>query len=394
MTHQLKKSTALALFGALAIGGATASAQTASSTSLSGTLPGYTIVEPWTGGTHATAAVQSLAATTIPLSTYSITSTKDNTTRTGTIVGSSPFAAPSSTTIPTVVVPLKITIGSSVFDPTAANTCDGNISAVNRFNSSPLVQPVSNLTINGVNVGTTQYINGFRRAEFWSTIGGSAAYQNTLSPVTTAAVVSVSAGSNGTTYSSGCSLLGIVSYNWISSYLSNTLIPQLTTSGVISPTKFVIFLVRDVVQSTATPPSVSSCCILGYHSAKGSPVQTYTITDWDTTGLFSGTQDGSIASHEIGEWMDDPLGTNPTPAWGTIGQVSGCQSNWEVGDPLSGKLMPAMTLNGKAYHMQELAFFSWFFNKLGAGSSGTGGKFSSNGTFGGPSKACPSGGTN
>jgi hypothetical protein len=70
--------------------------------------------------------------------------------------------------------------------------------------------------------------------------------------------------------------------------------------------------------------------------------------DWDTTKDFgAGVQDGSIAAHEIGEWMDDPLGTNPTPAWGAIGQQTGCQRNLENGDPLSGKLMPAYVLGGE-----------------------------------------------
>jgi hypothetical protein len=148
------------------------------------------------------------------------------------------------------------------------------------------------------------------------------------------------------------------------------------------------------VQSNVDPPLVNQCCILGFHGAAGSPVQTYSPMDWDTSGLFSGTGDGSVSSHEIGEWMDDPLGTNATPAWGNVGQVSGCQTNLEVGDPLSGKLMPAYTLGGKAFHMQELGFFSWYFNKAGVASTGTGGKFSSNGTFSGASKACPPGGTN
>ena len=403
MTISIRKMISGAAFLSTALfGGAgiqNLSAQEVAATLSAPQLNGYFATEPWTGAPKGTASAQSLtgapAATTIPMSTYSFATTKDGTTRTGTIVGTSPFAAPQSSTIPVVVVPLKITIGTAVFDPSAANSCDGNISAVNRFNQSPLVQ-VSPLTFNGVSVGTTQYINGFRRAEFWNAIGGSAAYQNTLSPVTYATQVNVPAltSSQGSTYSSGCSLLGIVSYSWFSNYLSNTLLPSLTASGVISPTKFVIFLLKNVVQSTANPPSTTGCCILGFHSAKGSPVQTYSPIDWDTTGLFSGTADGSIASHEIGEWMDDPLGTNPTPAWGNIGQVSGCQTNWENGDPLSGTLMPAITLSGKAYHMQELGFFSWYFNKLGVASLGAGGKFSANGKFAGPSKACPAGGTN
>jgi hypothetical protein len=283
-------------------------------------------------------------------------------------------------------------IGSHTFDPGAGDSCDGGVSTVSRFNSSPLVQSVANLTMNGVNVGTSQYINGFRRAEFWSSIGGSSSYQNGLS-FTTAAEVSVSTGSAGITYASGCNLLGIVSNSSLDSFLRTTLIPSLTSSGVISPTKFALFLLRNVVQSTSYPPSVSHCCVLGYHSAAGSPVQTYGVMEWDTTGDFgAGVADGAVASHEIAEWMDDPLGNNPTPAWGNVGQVSGCQGNLEVGDPLSGTLV-AFTMNGKTYHMQELGFFSWYFNSQGTASLGAGGKFSSNGKFSGPSKACPPGGT-
>ena len=62
-------------------------------------------------------------------------------------------------------------------------------------------------------------------------------------------------------------------------------------------------------------------------------------------------------THEVNEWINDPGGANPTPAWGNIGQVAGCQANLEDGDPLSGTLMPTVTLNGFTYHLQELAFF-------------------------------------
>jgi hypothetical protein len=358
-------------------------------------LHGYFVTQPWMEGTQNDAMVQATASSTIPMSSYTFASTKDGKSYTGTLVGTSPFAATKTgATIPVVVVPIKITIGSAVFDPNAPNTCDGNISVVNRFTQSPLVQS-SPLTFNGVSVGTTQYVNGFLRAEFWNEIGGSAAYQNTLSPVTFATEVSVTATvpSQASTYSTGCTEVGIVSYNWLSSYLTSE-ISSLTKSGVVGPTKFVVFLVKNIVQSTASPPTTSGCCILGFHSAQGSPVQTYGVMDWDTTGDFGAGTDAAIASHEIAEWMNDPLGSNPTPAWGNVGQVSGCQSNFEVGDPLSGTVMPAITLSGKAYHMQELGFFSWYFNKNGVASLGAGGKFSGNGTFKGPAKACPPGGTN
>jgi hypothetical protein len=359
-------------------------------------LRGYYTRVPWTEGNDDDAAFQSAAGTTIPMFTYKITASKDGSTRKGTMVGTSPFAATlTGTTISTVIVPLSVTIGSTVFDPTAGNPCDSGVATTTRFHASPLVSNVTNLKFNGINVGTTQYINGFRRAEFWNKIGGSASYQNTLSPVVTAARSSVKAGTHGILFSTGCTQLGVISYSWLDSYLRTTLMPKLTTSGVIGPTKVVIFLLKNVVQSLSDPPNITNCCVLGYHGATGSPVQTYSPMEWDTSGDFGpGTQDGSVSAHEIGELMDDPLGTNPTPNWGNIGQVGGCQGNLEVGDPLSGTLMPPYTLGGKAFHMQELAFFSWFFNKNGAASLGAGGKFSGNGTFGGPSKACPPGGTN
>ena len=69
-------------------------------------------------------------------------------------------------------------------------------------------------------------------------------------------------------------------------------------------------------------------------------------------------------SHEVAEWMNDPLGNNPTPSWGNIGQVSGCQANLEVGDPLSGSNLTAyMPATKFTYHVQELAFFSWFYHQ-------------------------------
>ena len=101
--------------------------------------------------------------------------------------------------------------------------------------------------------------------------------------------------------------------------------------------------------------------------------------------------DIAAASHEVNEWINDPFGVNQTPPWGNIGQVGGCQNDLEVGDPLSGTLMPAFPSNGFTYHLQELAFFSWFYGVTGLSA---GGKDSSNGTFRGAAILCPPGGTN
>jgi hypothetical protein len=356
-----------------------------------GELHGYYASAPWTEGTAADAIAQSLQGTTIPMISYSVTASKDGKTYTGVFAGGN-FETGAVTKIPTVVVPLKLVIGTSVFDPDAANSCDGGASALTRFKKSPLIVHTA-LKFNGVSVGTTQYSDGFMRAEFWDDI--KSGFHNYLSPVKYASEITVTADSSvGTTYSSGCSELGIVSNSPFGTFL-NSLVTTLQGDGIVSPNEFVIFLLKNVVQSGSEPPNTTNCCILGFHTAQGSPAQTWGIMDYDVSGDFgSGIHDVSIASHEIDEWMNDPLGNNPTPAWGNIGQVSGCQDNFEVGDPLSGTLMPAITLSGYAYHMQELAFFSWYYTKKGGTSIGTGGKFSGNGKFKGPSKACPPGGTN
>ncbi len=107
---------------------------------------------------------------------------------------------------------------------------------------------------------------------------------------------------------------------------------------------------------------------------------------YDNTGAFSGSGDISALSHEVGEWMDDPNGVNPTKPWGNIGQVSGCQNNLEVGDPLSGTVF-SDTLNGKTYHPQELAFYSWFFHQ--SPSQGINGWYSDGGSFTTAAAPCP-----
>jgi hypothetical protein len=99
---------------------------------------------------------------------------------------------------------------------------------------------------------------------------------------------------------------------------------------------------------------------------------------YDNTGLFIGSSDVSALAHEVGEWQNDPNTVNPTPSWGNIGQVSGCQTNLEVGDPLSGTVFND-TLNGFTYHPQELAFFSWFYHQNP--SLGVNGWYSNKGAF-------------
>jgi hypothetical protein len=333
--------------------------------------------------------------------TYTVKSSRDGNSYTGVMVGQDPFVPPfSPTNVTTPVVPLIITTntvatgitpsgiltttkGSTTFDPTMTDPAclkapkDVPLSL---FQESPIFQPVS-FTFGRTSVGTTQYTDAFQRGNFWSSVAGTD-YHTLVNPVLFQPVILNVASNEGLAIPpslfGSCGPLGIVNINTLDSFLTGTVLPQLASQGV-GTSQFPVFLLYNLVMSIGVPTDLNKCCVLGFHGATGTPTQTYSPIDFDTSGLFGPSiHDTSIAAHEVGEWMDDPFGNNPTPAWGHVGQVSGCQNNLEVGDPLTGTNIPVVHSNGFDYHLQELAFFSWFY---GAPSIAVNGWFSDNNTF-------------
>jgi hypothetical protein len=278
------------------------------------------------------------------------------------------------------VIPIVLSFDSGdVFDPTV-KTCAETQSAVSGAIKGPIFKKVS-YTPGGTPIGHTQYIDALQREEFFGDYTNPSAvssrYHVLLSgkalrpiPVTTSGFPVLNSGT--------CSALGLIDINQWDPFVQNTLMPQLAAQHV-DPTTFPIFLLKNVVFYQGTQ---SNCCTLGYHSAFNNPSfgnnpQTYGIVDYDSSGQFGGSvQDSTVLSHEVAEWANDPYANNPTPAWGHIGQVPGCQSNLEVGDPLSGSVF-AVTIGAKTYHLQELAFFGWFFDYNG----GVNGWYSTQGSF-------------
>jgi hypothetical protein len=302
------------------------------------------------------------------------------------IVGKSPLVKQTNpvTNVTADVIPVKLTFKDSgvSFDPTQADPgcLNGSGSADSLLLNSSIFGKHA-YTVSGKNLGTVQYLDGFQREEFAKYILNSGAanpgYHVNLSPVNNEPKVSVSVNpSAGVTDSGGCDgAVGVLDISAWDKYLQNTLLPSL--SSEIKPTQFPVFLFYNVVMENG-----GNCCIMGYHSgvqASGG-VQTYATTDYVSKGLFTGPlTDIYAASHEVGEWINDPFVNNATPAWGHVGQVSGCQSNLEVGDPLSGQ--PSVNVkmpNGVTYHNQELAFRDWFYRTKSVGLNGW---FSSRGTF-------------
>lgn len=348
-------------------------------------LPGFTLghVNPQAILRHPAAVNDASLLTTIPkLKTFTSNVVDNGTTYKYTIVGKNPAIASltPSTTVTTLIVPLNIIFtGFANWDPTVADTCDAGASSLVRTQKSPIVNNHS-YTWGGTVIGSAQYVDAFQRAEFWTyanPAGINPGYHVRLKvstlptvdvdvPLTNAGALPISCG-NG--------FLAEVDINWLDNYLRATVIPSLSTAGV-APNTFPIFLVHNVVEYIGT-----QCCALGYHNAYKpsltSPMQTYAVADYDNSGLVV-PGDVSVLAHEVGEWMDDPYINNPTRPWGNIGQVVGCQSNLEVGDPLTGKSL-TVSMNLFKYHPQELAFFSWFYRQ--SPSLGVNGWYSNKGTF-------------
>jgi hypothetical protein len=374
-------------------------------------MPGHTASLPVNAGN--TQSQPALTVPPLPMWVYSTTASaaQGGGTYSGRVVGRSPYdRGKTTTTIPLQIVPLVITInngnGDSVtYDPTAVDPCvsPGSHTDVDVITGSPLFTS-NNWTMNGVSVGPTQFIDAFQRAEFWSMLGGTP-YHLIFNP-STLAPQSLSFGSSGakgpgTNYNAatqfgGCGNLGVVNINNMDTAIMNLIEGPL--AGLVSVGTFPIFMTKNVVMATSGTSVYGSCCVLGYHSAfiSGTNLQLYAPFALDTSGVFGG--DVRSLSHELAEAINDPTGGNATPAWGNIGETIGhCQSNLEVGDPLTpGYGTPStdfslVDANGLTYHLQELAFYSWFY---GGPSLGAGGRYSSNGSFGGSAKLCPSGGSN
>lgn len=336
----------------------------------------------------------------------------DGLTYSGQIIGNSPFTLPlSTTTVNLVLIPLEITINqgsaSYVFNPQGTDPgCLGTgNTALNLTQQSPVFSPAP-IYMGNTLIGNTSYPDALLRGSFWTAIGSSSssAYHLGLS-VTTTALQSVSytvpatGNTTATVYGIGgtpCgsnavnpnikATVGVVNINSIDSQLQ-TIISNLG----LNASQFPVFLIYYTLLSNGAANNLNNCCILGYHNALGNPGQTYALAEYDTGTLFSGTEDISVLTHELSEWIFDPYGSNPTPNWGGIGQESGCQNNLEIGDPLTGTLFPGISMSNRTYHPQELAFFSWYYTST---TYGVNKWFSSNGSFKGNAKSCPPGGTN
>ncbi|HLY17542.1 MAG TPA: hypothetical protein VKR61_09965 [Bryobacteraceae bacterium] len=250
-----------------------------------------------------------------------------------------------TTKIKAIIIPIKLVITSggttATYDP--ETVLSNGKTVVQNTVASPLFDKTTTYTQGGVNVGTTQYIDAYQRANFWGSVstftnshlllaGPTIMAEQTLSPPKT----------DGSLVSAFGITAALVNINWF-----DGIVQGLLTSLAIPANTIPIFLTYNTY---LTSGGVAGCCIGGYHSFTG--VQAYMEATYvDAVGAFS--QNVSALSHELGEWADDPFTNNNSPCGGPL----------EVGDPLEGEPNYGgfpYTVNGFTYDLQDLVTLPYF----------------------------------
>ncbi len=244
----------------------------------------------------------------------------------------------------------------------------------------------------GTDLGNAQYNEAFQRANFWNATGEDPGRYRlhldtqTLPPL----VIDFPKGSGiGLPKSSAflgystCAPTVLVDFNLFDEYLDFIAIPQMAAEGVNSG-NFPMFIAGNVLWGAVIGQlPYFEAEAAGYHSYSSvDPAQTYGVTQFGDENVFT-WPDAVPLSHEVGEWMNDPTGTNDVQLYNvaalSVPPAVACQGNYEVGDILAGFFMPPVTgKNGYTYTLQELAYFSYFY---GGPSFAADGWYSNNNTL-------------
>ncbi len=152
--------------------------------------------------------------------------------------------------------------------------------------------------------------------------------------------------------------LGIVDINFFAPWIENQVLAMHLPTDTLP-----VFQFNDVVLNIGSiDPKNLNCCVLGFHDAftpatRTNEVHTFIYEDYSSAGIFrGGVADVSVMSHEASEWVNDPLGNNPTPGW--FNASGTCQTNLETGDFLEG--MPGSIFKIAGFSFQDETNLYWF----------------------------------
>jgi hypothetical protein len=277
------------------------------------------------------------------------------------MVGTDPATTNRTTIVSVEIIPIKLIYGPNngkrTFDPLKDRLPDGR-TVLQMVLASPIFKSNVDFVQGGTDIGKTQYIDAFQRANFWGkNVQKNNRYHVLLGKPTVLPEQTITVPES----------LGHVIVNPISHHgLIGTFDPDTMDSAIqdyikkfdqIQPNTLPIFLTYDIYLGGPDMGSASTCgCELGYHFFNGKPItgQTYVYTTSVDQGKLEAGEDVSTLSHEVGEWMDDPFfGSNTVCPGGQL----------EVGDPLvhhpNFGTFPYKVGNF-TYHLQSLVFLGYF----------------------------------
>lgn len=319
-------------------------------------------------------------ARTVPYWSSSYTDPTNGLTYPFTMIGTNPSTSGGqvTTTVPTVIVPLKLNFAAgnqnvsvlnfSGYVATAvATTLDASSDAASAA-SSPMFS-TSSFPLSGDS--GVQYGDAIMRAQFGKVGTG---YHVTLGGPTVLPTVTINVPQNQgvAVFNVRGVLVGRVDYNWFSAQLNN-LLGQLH----LDPKTLPVVLTHNAVLYSGN--NYLECCVVGYHGASSSvngngsqAVQTFVYAAYLTPGTFwgfpargRGFSDIHSVSHEVSEWMDDPFVTNAVQPWfASTAPQYGCTALLETGDPVLGFWFPLSgnpdAAANSLWHPQDEVFLSWF----------------------------------
>jgi hypothetical protein len=363
-------------------------------------------------------------ARTIPHWTFQYTDPSNGVTYPITMAGSDPRTSDGTTTIHTVIVPLKLNfvagnqpvsqlddLGYAGYRATALNHTFDGTTRVQDVLDSPVFKD-GYTTPADMGGDTAQVGDAFLRAQ-WNKIGSgyhTKLVNDSVLPTQTLNVPAdkglayqrpVGAWREANGYGTTDTVTGVADDAWFSSYLQN-LLGKLHISSTTVP----IFLTDNVLLYDGHE-NYNNCCTLGYHgagmpighgagSASGNgnqPVQTFIYAAWATPGSYSGflpdylqqtagvpadayplstrgIADIHPLSHEVSEFLDDPFVNNGVDPWLTpTAPQYGCTPVLETGDPVVGVWFPydgntAAAPTGTTYygqyHPEDEVFAQWY----------------------------------
>ena len=278
------------------------------------------------------------------------------------IVGANPALGASTTTVNTMVVPLRILFASAGGLGIDATSAAASVSA------SPIFA-VSDYSTGGTDLGVTQYGDAILRAQYWNLPGFSTDYHVLLGgpAITSTLTITVPAAAGNLYRLTNGNFIGVIQEPLFDAIL-NSLIQNFT------PSVLPIFL-TDNVYLSSTGKIDTSCCVLGFHNSQGPPIstaQTWIYAAWVEPGTFIGDQfvDVQALSHEVGEWLNDPFtgtplmrGVNLIPPAVLPGQGGECIINYESADPLEAPPIGfSQVTGGRTWHLTDQVFLPWYLH--------------------------------